>query len=314
MSIPVYLFVGFLDAGKTSFVQETLEDPDFNTGEKTLLVLCEDGEAEYDPAKFAGGNVTIFPVEKEGDLSVALFKEYQRQHRVDRVLIEYNGMWNLPALYDAMPKDWEFYQIITVADAGTFPGYMNNLRQLAVDKLRDPEVVVFNRCTAATDKSYLHKAVRMVNRRAQIIFEHTDGSIEPDETQDELPFDLTQDEIVIGDEDFGIWFLDAMDDPEKYEGKTLAFKAYVCQTPRAPKGAFVGGRFCMTCCAEDISFIGIICEMPGAADLPNRSWVDVRGRVEVRPHPVYGGPGPWLVDAVAVPGAAPEDELVYFLR
>lgn len=314
MAIPVYLFAGFLDAGKTSFVQETLEDPDFNTGEKTLMVLCEEGEEEYAPEKFAGGNVRFLTVEKESDLSVSLFKEYQRTHRIDRVLIEYNGMWNLQSLYDAMPKDWEFYQIITVADSTTFQSYMTNMRQLAVDKLRDPEVVLFNRCTDATDKGFLHKAVRMVNRRAQIIFEHTDGSIEPDDFEDELPFDLTAGVIPIADEDFGIWFLDAMDNPGKYKGKTLRLKAYVCQTPKAPKGCFVAGRFGMTCCVEDISFYGVICQADNAAALPHRSWVDVEAKVDVRPHPVYGGPGPWLVDAKVTPSGPPEDEVVYFLR
>lgn len=314
MAIPVYLFTGFLDGGKTSFVQETLEDPEFNTGEKTLLVLCEDGEVEYDTSKFAGGNVTVFPVENESDLSVALFKEYQRAHRTDRVLIEYNGMWNLETLFNAMPKDWEFCQIICVADASTFPTYLNNMRQLAVDKLKEPEVVLFNRCTAGTDRSYLHRAVRMVNRRAQIIFEYTDGTVEPDDFEDELPFDLDADVIRIGDEDFGIWYLDAMDKPEKYQGKTLEFKAYVCQTPKAPKGSFIAGRFGMTCCAADISFIGVICLAENAPELPHRSWVDVRAAVDVRPHQIYGGPGPWLIAERVTPSTPPEDELVYFLR
>ena len=313
MSIPVYLFTGFLDAGKTAFIQETLEDPGFNTGEKTLVLLCEEGENEYRPERFAGGNVSFLPVEEQAGLTTAFLKDYQKKHRVDRVLIEYNGMWPLQALYDALPTDWDIYQIILLADSTTFASYMTNMRQLAVDKLQDPEMVIFNRCTDATDKAYLHRAVRMVNRRAQIIFEHTDGSIEPDETQDELPFDLTQDEIVIGDEDFGIWFLDAMDDPEKYEGKTLAFKAYVCQTKRVPEGCFVAGRFGMTCCAEDITFIGLICEAEQAKQLKHRTWVTVTAKVTVKKHAIYQGPGPWLVAESVTPAQPPEDELVYFV-
>ena len=312
--IPVYLFIGFLDAGKTSFVQETLADPDFNTGEKTLMVLCEEGEEEYDPSKFAGGNVAFLPVENEKDLTASLFREYQRAHRIDRVLIEYNGMWNLQTLYDALPKDWEFYQIICVADASTFRSYMDNLRQLAVDKLKDPEVVLFNRCTKDTDRAYLHRAVRMVNRRAQIIFEFTDGSIQPDDTVDELPWDNTKGPIVLKDEDFGIWYLDAMDNPGKYKGREIELLAYVCQTPRAPKGSFVAGRFGMTCCAEDISYIGVICLAKDAARFAHRSWVRVKAKIDVREHPVYGGPGPWLVASSVTPAQPPEDELVYFLR
>ena len=170
MSIPVYLFTGFLDAGKTAFIQETLEDPGFNTGEKTLVLLCEEGENEYRPERFAGGNVSFLPVEEQAGLTTAFLKDYQKKHRVDRVLIEYNGMWPLQALYDALPTDWDIYQIILLADSTTFASYMTNMRQLAVDKLQDPEMVIFNRCTDATDKAYLHRAVRMVNRRAQMAF------------------------------------------------------------------------------------------------------------------------------------------------
>lgn len=258
MSIPVYLFTGFLDAGKTAFIQETLEDPGFNTGEKTLVLLCEEGENEYRPERFAGGNVSFLPVEEQAGLTTAFLKDYQKKHRVDRVLIEYNGMWPLQALYDALPTDWDIYQIILLADSTTFASYMTNMRQLAVDKLQDPEMVIFNRCTDATDKAYLHRAVRMVNRRAQMAFERTDGSVDPDDVVDELPFDTDAPVIDIADEDFGLWYLDAMDNLDKYMGKTVRFKGYVCQTPRVPKGCFVPGRFGMTCCAEDISFIGFI--------------------------------------------------------
>ena len=180
MSIPVYLFTGFLDAGKTAFIQETLEDPGFNTGEKTLVLLCEEGENEYRPERFAGGNVSFLPVEEQAGLTTAFLKDYQKKHRVDRVLIEYNGMWPLQALYDALPTDWDIYQIILLADSTTFASYMTNMRQLAVEKMQEPDVVIFNRVTQATDKATLHRAVRMVNRRAQILFETVDGEVEYD--------------------------------------------------------------------------------------------------------------------------------------
>ncbi len=314
MSIPVYLFTGFLDGGKTTFVQETLEDPGFCTGEKTLVLLCEEGEIEYEPQKFAGGNVQFLSVEEPAQLTAAFLKDYQKHHRLDRVLIEYNGMWPLQALYDALPRDWELYQSILVADSTTFASYLANLRQLAVDKLQDAEMVIFNRCTDATDKVVLHRAVRMVNRRAQMAFERTDGSVDEDDVQEELPFDLNADIIDIADEDYGLWYLDAADNVEKYKGKTVRFKAYVCQTPRVPKGCFVPGRFGMTCCAEDISFIGFICEAPDAARLQHRSWITVTATVDARRHPIYEGVGPWLRATRIEPAEPPQEELVYFLR
>lgn len=314
MSVPVYLFTGFLDGGKTTFIQETLEDPGFCSGERTLLLLCEEGEAEYEPKKFADGSVEFLALEDQSQLTVAFLKEYQKHHRFDRVLIEYNGMWPMQALYDALPRDWEIYQIILLADSTTFASYLANLRQLAVDKLQDPEMVIFNRCTDATDKAVLHRAVRMVNRRAQMAFERTDGSVDDDDVEEELPFDLDADVIDIADEDYGLWYLDAAENTEKYRGKTVRFKAYVCQTPRVPKGCFVPGRFGMTCCAEDISFIGFICEAKDAARLKHRSWVTVTAKVDVREHPIYDGAGPWLKASLVEPAGPPAEELVYFFR
>ena len=314
MSIPVYLFTGFLDGGKTTFIQETLEDPGFCSGEKTLVLLCEEGEIEYEPSKFAEGGVQFLSVDDQSQLTTAFLKDYQKKHRFDRVLIEYNGMWPMQALYDALPRDWEIYQIILVADSTTFGSYLANMRQLAVDKLQDPEMVIFNRCTDATDKAVLHRAVRMVNRRAQMAFERTDGSVDPDDIVEELPFDLSADVIDIADEDYGLWYLDAADNLEKYKGKTVRFKAYVCQTPRVPKGCFVPGRFGMTCCAEDISFIGFICEAKDAAKLKHRSWITVTAKVDAKRHPIYEGVGPWLKATHIEPAEPPEEELVYFLR
>ena len=59
MEIPVYLFTGFLESGKTKYMQETLEDKRFNEGERTLLLVCEEGEEEYDPSTFASPNVFV---------------------------------------------------------------------------------------------------------------------------------------------------------------------------------------------------------------------------------------------------------------
>lgn len=314
MSVPVYLFTGFLDGGKTTFIQETLEDPGFCSGERTLLLLCEEGETEYEPEKFADGSVQFLTVDEPSRLTTAFLKDFQKQHRFDRVLIEYNGMWPMRALYDALPRDWEIYQIILLADSTTFEAYLVNLRQLAVDKLQDPEMVIFNRCTDATDKAVLHRAVRMVNRRAQIAFERTDGSVDADDIEDALPFDLDADVIDIADEDYGLWYLDAAETVEKYKGKTVRFKAYVCQTSRVPKGCFVPGRFGMTCCAEDISFIGFICEAKDAARLAHRTWVTVTAKVDAKAHPIYDGVGPWLKASCVEPAEPPEEELVYFLR
>ena len=101
--IPVYLFTGFLDAGKTKFIQETLEDPRFNSGESTLLLLCEEGEEEYEPTTFSGKNVFIETVEEPEELTPLNLERLQKKHAAERVVVEYNGMWMLDQLYQNMP-------------------------------------------------------------------------------------------------------------------------------------------------------------------------------------------------------------------
>ena len=310
----VYVIMGFLEAGKTNLIRDLVVDDMFDDKIKTMILACEEGELEYEPDVLEKANCVVEYIEDEKAFNGKIIQKFLKKHRPDRIIIEYNGMWPLQALYDALPTDWDIYQIILLADSTTFASYMTNMRQLAVDKLQDPEMVIFNRCTDATDKAYLHRAVRMVNRRAQMAFERTDGSVDPDDVVDELPFDTDAPVIDIADEDFGLWYLDAMDNLDKYMGKTVRFKGYVCQTPRVPKGCFVPGRFGMTCCAEDISFIGFICAAENAAALQHRSWVTVTATVGAKEHPIYDGVGPWLEAASVTPAQPPKEELVYFLR
>ncbi|MDD3428869.1 MAG: GTP-binding protein [Oscillospiraceae bacterium] len=312
MAVPVYLFTGFLEAGKTKFIQETLEDDQFGNGDKTLILLCEEGGEEYNPKAFAANNNYIVTVEEQEQLTTAFLKECEKKYHVDRVLIEYNGMWMTEPLFEAMPKNWEVYQEIMIADSTTFQSYLNNMRQLMVDKLQGAEMVIFNRCTPQTDKALFHRAVRMVNRRAEMAFERTDGSVDYDDIVDELPFDLSGDAFTVEDTDFGLWYLDALDHPEKYKGKTVTFKAYVCLSGKAPRGSFIAGRFCMTCCADDITFIGFITKYDKVAQLEERQWVDVSAKIAYQYHPIYEGDGPVLTVQTLTPAQAPKEELVYF--
>ncbi len=312
MSIPVYLITGFLDAGKTSYIQRALNDPDFGAAEKTLVLLCEEGEEEYAADQMAGPNVQFRTVEQESDLTTDFLNQCQKETHAKRIIIEYNGMWQLSSLYNAMPKRWQVYQIILIADASTFPVYLANMRQLVVDKLQDPEVVIFNRISASTDKTELLRPVRMVNRFTNVVYERTDGTIDNEEVKLPLPFDLDAPVIEIDDRDFGLWYIDAMENLDRYIGKTVRFLGYVCQTPRLPKNCFAAGRFAMICCADDVTYFGVACECPNAADFPHRSWVTVEAVVDRGEHEIYNGEGPWLKDARVTPAQPPEEELVSF--
>lgn len=230
--IPVYLFTGFLEAGKTKFIQETLEDENFNPKDRTLLLICEEGEEEYNKEKFAVENVFTEIVNSPDELKESTLSKVARKYKADRVVIEYNGMWLLPDLYNALPDNWIMYQQIFFADSETFLSYNANMRQLMVDKLTDCELVALNRATEKTDKAEIHKIIRGVNRRCQIIYEYVNGELEYDDIKDPLPFDINAPVIEIADKDYAVWYRDLMEESGKYEGRTVRFKGMVA----APEG------------------------------------------------------------------------------
>ena len=196
--IPVYLFTGFLESGKTTFIQETLEDPAFNEGQKTLLLVCEEGEIEYSPIKFASSNVKIVTVDEEEELTGEFLQKLRDEIGFERVVCEFNGMWSLDSLYSSMPDGWTVYQEMSFADARTYLTYNQNMRNLTVDKLKSTETIVFKHFTQDMDKMAYHKIVRAINRRCDIIYEYGPNNIEIDNIEDPLPFDINADIIEIG--------------------------------------------------------------------------------------------------------------------
>ncbi len=313
-TIPVYLFLGFLDSGKTHFMQENLCDREFMSGEKTLVVLCEEGEEELDPSQYKGGkNVTIVTVSEKEQLTEPFLSEAAKKAKAERVMIEYNGMWLLNDLGQALPKNWQIFQIMMTADAATFDMYNSNMRQLVYDKISATEVVFFNRYDDSIDKMKLHTIVRAINRRANILYEYKDGSVEPDNIVDPLPFDINAPVIEVKDEDFGLLYLDAMDKPQQYDGKTVKFKALVARNPKLPKDTFVGGRFAMTCCVEDIRYVGFLCRWSKASTLANKGWYTVTAEVRAQRDPLFGGElGPMLLVKDVSNAKPPAEETVYF--
>ena len=287
--IPVYLFVGFLESGKTKFIQETFEDPNFDSGDKTLLLICEEGEEEYNPKKFAFPGVTVKVLEDKAELNPQNLLKLEKESGAGRVVIEYNGMWLLQDLAEALPESWIVYQCIATADGTTALTYArdNSMRSLLLDKIARSELIVFNRAEAVNNdaaRQELHKLVRQASRKCDIAYEFADGSVAYDDIPDPLPFDINADIIDIPDDDFGIWYMDCQDEPQKYTGKTVKFLAQVCQTNRAGKNSFVPGRFAMTCCVQDIQFVGFPCSYDGYKALEQRAWVRVTAKVGYKFH------------------------------
>ena len=311
--VPVYLFTGFLEGGKTKFIQETLEDRRFCNGEKTLLLVCEEGEEEYAPEQFASDTVQIRVVEDQNSLTRENLEKWLAETRSERVVVEYNGMWMLDLLYNAMPENWMVYQEFMFADSTTFLSYNSNMRQLVYDKLKSAELVVFNRFDEKTmDKMALHKIVRGASRRADIAYEAKNGKVVYDDIEDPLPFDLNAPIVEIGDEDFALFYRDMADEPKKYDGKTVRFKCRCLVRKKLPANCFVVGRHVMTCCVEDIQFAALVCQWDKADTMQDDSWMILTAKVNFKFHRAYNRRGPVLSYISAESCEAPEQPVATF--
>ncbi len=312
MEVPVYLFTGFLEAGKTKALRETLEDERFSDGEKTLVLLLEEGIEEIDTANIPNGGAVIEVIDDECDFTKEKLTSLNKKHRPERVMIEVNGMWQLDTVYSNLPKGWFVYQEILFAECASFENYNANMRSLVVDKLQSCEMIVFNRPMVNTDKLKLHKIVRGISRRANIAYEYPDGRMEYDDIEDPLPFDINKKVIEIEDRDYAIWFRDFSEEMKKYIGKFVSFTAIIAKNKKL-KDDIIAGRHVMTCCIDDIAFKGLICKLPnGCDDLQNKDWVKLTAQVKFEYHEIYKKDGPVLYVTEITHTDKPEQEVATF--
>ena len=304
--IPVYVFTGFLDSGKTKFIQETLEDPRFNAGERTLLLVFEEGEEEYDNSTYPHQNVYQEVLDQE-TVTTKQLQALAKKYKAQRVVAELNGMLQVGDLYMRFPEDWAVAQEVMFADTTTFMAYNANMRNLVMDKLVGAQMVVFNRLTPGADTMPFHKLARAANRRIDILYDYTDGTTAFDDVQDPLPFDINAPVIELKDEDYALWYRDVTEEPRKYDGKTVRFKGQVAMLRRDKNSMFAPGRFVMTCCVEDIQFCGVPCRYDKAKELKPRAWVMVTAKISAEKHTLYKGDLGPVLTAISVEDAQPAD-------
>lgn len=306
----VYIINGFLESGKTEFITYTLAQPYFQMKGTTLILLCEEGEVEYDPSLLKKSRAVVEVIDREEDFNPNHLIELEKKHKPERILIEYNGMWNFKGM--KLPRHWHVEQQITTIDGSTFPMYYNNMRSQLAEMIRNSEMIIFNRCDKVREELNTYKRnIKAVNPGADVIFEDANGEI-TDILEDDLPYDIKSDVLELDDYGYGIWYLDSMDHLERYEGKTISFLAMVLLPDNFPKGYFVPGRMAMTCCAEDMAFLGYACEYKDADTLKQKEWVKVTAVVKKEYWADYKGEGP-VLHAVSVEKAkAPKNEVISF--
>ena len=310
-NVMVYLMTGFLDSGKTQFLKFTLGQDYFQIDGKTLLILCEEGEEEYNPMEMLKYGVVIEKIEDQEDLTEEYLEELNRKHEPERVVVEYNGMWKVSDFESMkLPDGWEIEQKLTTVDASTFQMYLTNLKPLFVEMVRGAELVLFNRCEDLKPLPGYRRSVKVVSPQAEVIFEDEEGEIE-NIFEDDVPYDLKAPVIQIAREDYGIWYVDMMENPDRYKGKTVEFTAKVLKPRSFPSKVFLPGRMAMTCCADDTTFLGYVCRSSYAPKLKAGQWITVRAKVRYANVSVYQGEGP-VLEAENIEPAEPIEELVYF--
>ena len=309
---PVYMITGFLESGKTTLIQETLKDDGFNTGdEKTLILLCEEGEVCYTKRLAEQVHATVVSVNDPKKLTAPFLAKCEQLFHPDRVMIEYNGMWSVDQFLDVeLPLRWILVQILSTVDASTFAMYLANMRSILYEQLRHSETIIFNRCDSSTDMLYLRNNIKAMNKRAQLIYESREGTILSAQ-EEQLPFDVSADHIELQDYDYGIWYMDALEHPRKYEGKTIAYNVKVYPVDLYKSNAYVAGREAMVCCSDDTSLIGLWVYTkqlkPKAL-----SWIHLYGRIRVEFDEDYGGEVCVIDEIERTELQEHEDDYVYF--
>ncbi len=312
MEIPVYVFTGLLDSGKTTFLQEVCKEPDFLEAGTTILIQCEEGETAYEEGFLNKHNIFKIDLENKEDLNQLLWKRCERLFAPAQILIEYNGMWEMEALFQSeMPQDWYLGGIYSTVDATTAELYLTNMRKTFVEPLRYSNLIMFNRCPEDFDRLKFRRNLKALNPQVDIAFERPDGTLFQNDMET-LPFDYTQSVISLEDMDYGLWYLDAMEHPERYEKKEISFTARFCASAKPGQHYFIPGRHIMTCCEDDIQFLGYVCYYEGELPYQHGDWIRVKVLFDYRYCSIYGEEGPVFLLRDIHPSQPPAQELVTF--
>lgn len=309
--IPVYLINGFLDSGKSEFIVYTLSQPYFQSRGKTLLIVCEEGEVEYDEKLLKKTKTQMVTIEEEEEFTSTKLIELEKEYKPARIIIEYNGMWNAKEM--KLPWHWKIEQQITCVDGSTFSTYFTNMKSLLAEMIRKSEMIIVNRCDGLEKQiANMKRGLKAINQQADIIFEDKNGEMNAT-LEEDLPFDLTKEIVELDESGYGIWYIDVLDNLDRYVGKKVRFLAQVLHPPKFPKGYFVPGRMAMTCCEDDIAFLGYACKYEGAEDLEQRSFIQITAELAFEYFEDYGSEGPVLKAISVEPAEAPQNEVISFM-
>ena len=264
--IETRLVCGFLDAGKTTYIRECIQNDYFYKYGRTLILCFEQGEAEYDEDELAAKNTKVAYF--DGDTDVGTFCMQQIEtHRPDRIYVEMNAM--MQELRERLPRCMQVSFVVTWLDWQTLPLYFANFRQMIRQMASSSHQVVFRGCPSRELLSPYSQAFRLMNQKATYLRQDPMGYHEK-AFDLFLPFSLEDDEITIPEASFLPLWLDALDHPEHYAGKTLHFKDALELRRVGQDETWSAGRVVMICCMADLQFMAFALE--NTSELPG-GWI-----------------------------------------
>lgn len=248
--IPLYLINGFLDSGKTTFIKQIIEGNDAYHNNNTVIIACEDGEIEYDDEWCEKYQIHVEYIKKQEDFTPEYMEKLDSVYMADQYVIEYNSFFDFNN--QEFPENMVIYQQITMIDASTFNVMFNNMKQIFKNLVEYSAMVIFNRCNGVKELGKFRRQIRGLSRQSQVVFQDENGNLSTLLDED-LPYDITKDNIVLEDNDYFVWYMEVYDKYEKYFNKTFKMKTYVRDVNDKN---FIVGRRVMTCCAQDVQFLG----------------------------------------------------------
>lgn len=303
--VPVFIINGFLESGKTTFIKNAIiKDPKMKR-EKVLLVVCEEGEAEYENLP---DNMKVHVIENKEDVRSDVFGKINEKYKPTFVIIEYNGVWGMQTLYQTpMPKTWGLADQMTIVDATTFESYFNNMKSIFADMLRSSTSVIMNRCTRQDDFKMYKDSIKRTSPQAEIMYVSDDEGIMDIMLEEDLPYDLNDSVIVLDKDSYVTWYIDMIDNPDRYEGKVVEYVAQAARPDYFRDGYFLTGNMVMTCCEDDMQFLGFVCKYDKAAMVEEGGYVRVRAEIHTEHAPEYDEEeGPVLHAISVAPVARPK--------
>ena len=283
--VPVFIINGFLESGKTTFIKNAIINDPKMKKEKVLIVVCEEGEIEYENLP---DNMKVHIIDDKENVRSDVFGKLNEKYKPTFVIIEYNGVWGMQTLYQTpMPKTWGLADQMTIIDATTFESYFNNMKSIFADMLRSSTSVIMNRCTREDNFKMYKDNIKRTSPQTEIMYVSDNEGILDIMLEEDLPYNLSDEVIVLDKDTYVTWYIDMIDNPSRYEGKKVEYIAQAARPDYFRDGYFLTGNMVMTCCEDDMQFLGFVCKYDKASMIDEGGYVRVRAEIHTEHAPEY---------------------------